>query len=45
MMEYKGKDYVVNGGKMGEITKWLYDTITGIQTGRLEDKYGWVVKL
>ena len=45
MMEYKGEDYVVNGGKMGEITKWLYDTITGIQTGRLEDKYGWVVKL
>ena len=45
MMEYKGKDYVVNGGEMGKITKWLYDTITGIQSGRLEDKYGWVVKL
>ena len=45
MMEYKGVDYVVNGGEMGEITKWLYDTITGIQSGRLEDKYGWVVKL
>ena len=45
MMEYKGKDYVVNNGEMGKITKWLYDTITGIQTGRLEDKYGWVVKL
>ena len=45
MMEYKGKDYVVNGGEMGRITKWLYDTITGIQTGRLEDKFGWVVKL
>ena len=45
MMEYKGKDYVVNGGEMGKITKWLYDTITGIQTGRLEDKFGWVVKL
>ena len=45
MMEYKGKDYVVNGGKMGEITKWLYDTITGIQTGKLEDPFGWVVVL
>ena len=45
MMEYKGTDYVVNGGKMGEITKWLYDTITGIQSGRIEDKFGWVVKL
>ncbi len=45
MMEYKGKDYVVNGGEMGKITKWLYDTITGIQTGRLPDPHGWVVKL
>ena len=45
MMEYKGVDYVVNGGEMGSITKWLYDTLTGIQTGRLEDKFGWVVKL
>ena len=45
MMEYKGTDYVVNGGEMGEITKWLYDTITGIQTGRLPDPFGWVVKL
>ncbi len=45
MMEYKGTDYVVNGGEMGEITKWLYDTITGIQSGRLPDPFGWVVKL
>ena len=45
MMEYKGTDYVVNGGEMGEITKWLYHTITGIQTGRLPDPFGWVVKL
>lgn len=45
MMEYKGKDYTVNGGEMGRITKWLYDTITGIQTGRLPDPHGWVVKL
>ena len=45
MMESNGNDYVVNNGEMGKITKWLYDTITGIQTGRLEDKYGWVVKL
>ena len=45
MMEYKGEDYVVNGGKMGPITKWLYDTITGIQSGRLPDPHGWVVRL
>lgn len=45
MMEYKGKDYVVNDNRMGNITKWLYETITGIQTGRLADEHNWVVKL
>ena len=45
LMQYKGTDYVVNGGKMGPITKWLYDTITGIQKGTVEDKLGWVVTL
>ena len=32
---------VINGGKTGELTQKLYDTLTGIQWGRLEDKYGW----
>ena len=45
IMEYKGRDYVVNNNEMGKITKWLYDTITGIQTGRLADTHNWVVKL
>lgn len=39
---YQGKDYVVNGGEMGELSKMLYDEITGIQCGRKPDKYGWV---
>lgn len=33
---------VVNGGSMGETTKKLYDTLTGIQYGRIPDKFGWV---
>lgn len=41
LIRYKDKDYVINGGKMGEITKMLYDTITGIQYGKLEDVYHW----
>jgi branched-chain amino acid aminotransferase len=27
------------------VTQKLYDLITGIQTGLLEDKKGWVVKI
>ena len=41
LIRYQDEDYVINGGKMGEITKMLYDTITGIQYGKLEDVYGW----
>ena len=39
---YHGKDYVVNGGEMGNISKWLYSELTQIQNGKSEDKYGWV---
>lgn len=39
---YKGEEVVINNFKTGELTQKLYDTLTGIQWGRLEDKYGWV---
>ena len=28
--------------EMGPVTKQLYDTLTGIQMGRIEDRFGWV---
>ena len=40
-----GKEYVVGGGKIGETTKKLYDTLTGIQWGKREDTFGWVYPL
>ena len=33
----------INNGQTGPIAKRLYDTITGIQYGRIEDKYNWIV--
>ena len=27
---------------MGPVLRKLYDTLTGIQMGRIEDKFGWV---
>ncbi len=36
---------VLNGGKTGELSKRIYDTITGIQKGKLEDPFGWVTKV
>ncbi len=42
---YNDKEYDVNAGKIGEISKKLYDTLTGIQWGKLDDPYGWVYKI
>ncbi len=39
------KDIVINGGKIGPITQRLYDTLTGIQSGELEDDMGWTVEI
>ncbi len=35
----------VGDGGIGAISQKLYDTLTGIQYGRLEDKNGWIVRL
>ncbi len=44
-LAYKGKKYTVCGGKIGEVTQHLYDTITGIQWGKREDTFGWTYPL
>lgn len=38
---YDGKNYQVSGGKIGPVAQDLYDTLTGIQWGRVADPYGW----
>ncbi len=42
---YKGKKYAVNNGEIGQTTQYLYDTLTGIQWGKVEDKFNWIVEL
>ena len=44
-LTYGEKEYVVGGGKIGEVTQKLYDILTGIQWGKVEDSFGWVYKL
>ncbi len=44
-IEYKGKDYTVTNFQIGEVTQRLYDTLTGIQWGKIEDTRGWIVKV
>ncbi len=42
---YKGKKMVINNNEIGEISQFLYDTITGIQKGAVEDTLGFTVKV
>ncbi|MCM0080098.1 branched-chain amino acid aminotransferase [Geomonas sp. Red32] len=42
---YANECLEVNGGGVGKITQTLYDTLTGIQTGKIADKFGWIRKV
>ncbi len=37
---YQGREYVFNNNLIGEVSQKLYDLVTGIQLGELEDDYG-----
>lgn len=45
VLAWGGEAVRVNGGKIGDLSQKLYDTLTGIQWGREADPYGWSVKL
>ena len=45
LLSYEGTDYVINDGKIGELTQHLYDELTGIQWGEKEDKFDWTLKV
>ena len=42
---YKGVRYPVSGGKIGTVTQSLYDTLTGIQWGKIADTKGWTTEI
>ncbi|MBR2453039.1 MAG: branched-chain amino acid aminotransferase [Clostridia bacterium] len=44
-LRYKDKVFTVNNGEIGEVTQKLYDTLTGIQWGKIEDSFGWTCPL
>ncbi len=39
---FRDRTVVLNGGRTGELTRKLYDELTGIQYGKLPDRHGWV---
>lgn len=42
---YKGDNITVGNGGVGELTQKLYDTLTGIQCGKVADRFGWIRKI
>ena len=44
-LRYVDEVFEIGGGKIGELTQRLYDEITGIQSGKLDDPRGWRQKV
>ena len=42
-LDWKGDKVFISGGKIGPITQKLYDTMTGMQWGKIPDTKGWIV--
>jgi len=44
-INYNDKEYIINTNETGPWAQKLFDTLTGIQYGESDDKYGWVHKV
>ncbi len=44
-LRYKEEVFVIGDGNIGEISQKLYDSLTGIQWGKLDDPFGWRVEV
>ncbi len=44
-LRYKDDVMQIGDGTTGKLSQKLYDTVTGIQNGTVEDKFGWVVNV
>ncbi len=42
-LDYENQSAFINNGEIGPLTQKLYDTMTGIQWGRVADTKGWIV--
>lgn len=45
LLDWDGEKMTVNSGEIGVVAQKLYDTITGIQSGKLKDTFDWTVKV
>ncbi|MFC5403375.1 branched-chain amino acid aminotransferase [Cohnella soli] len=44
-LNWQGDKLTLNGGKTGELSARVYEFMTGLQRGLIEDPFGWIEKL
>ncbi len=44
-LNWDGRKIIINNQKVGEISRKVYDTLTGIQTGKVEDIFHWTTEV
>ena len=44
-LKWEDKIMEINDNKIGQISQMLYDTMTGIQWGKIPDEFGWTVEV
>ncbi len=44
-LRYKDDVMTIGDGSIGALSQKIYDTVTGIQTGKLDDPFGWRVQI
>lgn len=44
-LRYEDEVMEIGGGGIGPVSQKLYDTVTGIQTGKVNDEFGWTVEV
>ncbi|RHW38372.1 branched-chain amino acid aminotransferase [Lysinibacillus yapensis] len=44
-LKYLDEKMSINKGEIGEVSQMLYDTLTGIQYGKIEDSFDWTIRL
>ena len=44
-LRYEDEVFQIGDGGIGSLSQKLYDTVTGIQLGKVEDTFGWTVEV
>ena len=44
-LRYENEVFQIKDGSIGELSQKLYDTVTGIQLGKLDDTFNWTVEV